>query len=181
MTTKTADAAALDGFDVLDACHRKILASLGKLRTLMERLETVGPDADVRALAREIGEFFSGTAREHHVDEERHVFPKLLATGDADTQQAVLRLQQDHGWIEEDWLEIAPQLDAVAMAMSSYDLDQLRAAIEVFEALSREHIALEESLVYPQARTALRADEKREMGREMLARRRRAAQGGRAD
>jgi len=183
-TTKTpADTApTLDGFEVLDDCHRQILAMLGKLATLTQRLERDGPDAEVRALAREVGQFFSGAAREHHVDEERHVFPKLLGSGDADTRQAVLRLQQDHGWIEEDWLEIAPQLDAVAMGMSSYDVDQLKAGIEIFDALSRDHIALEESMIYPQARAGLRPDEKREMDREMAARRRPgAARHGRSE
>jgi hemerythrin-like domain-containing protein len=172
-TTPHADnTTTLDGFEVLDACHRQILASLAQLRTLIERLESEGPDTQVRTLAREIGQFFSSTAREHHADEERHVFPKLLETGDDETKQAVMRLQQDHGWIEEDWLELAPQLDAVAMGMSSYDLDGLKAGLEVFDALSRDHIALEESMIYPPARNAMRPAERREMGREMAARRR---------
>ncbi|HEX6362200.1 MAG TPA: hemerythrin domain-containing protein [Albitalea sp.] len=175
MTTTRADApTTYDGFEVLDACHDQMLASLIKLRMLIQRLEHVGPDAEARALARDVGTFFAGAARQHHEDEERHVFPKLLATGDPDVQQAVLRLQQDHGWIEEDWLEIAPQLDAVAMGMSTYDLDELKAAVQVFAALSQEHIELEESLVYPEARSRLLPFEREEMSREMAARRRMA-------
>jgi hemerythrin-like domain-containing protein len=179
--TTPADASpTLDGFEVLDDCHARMLAALDQLRALTQRVEHVGADAEARAMAREIGSFFSDFARQHHEDEERHVFPKLLAGGDPDIQQAVLRLQQDHGWIEEDWLEISPQVDAVAMGMSSYDVDQLKAAVDVFVALSQEHIALEESLIYPHARSTLLPFERTEMAREMAARRRaaRRAEGG---
>lgn len=123
-------------------------------------------------MAAEIVHFFSTTARQHHEDEERHVFPKLMASGDPEIVLAVLRLQQDHGWLQEDWMELSPQLDAVAAGQSWHDLDALREGVEVFIALSHDHIALEESCIYPQARARLRASERREMEREMAARRR---------
>jgi iron-sulfur cluster repair protein YtfE (RIC family) len=167
----------IDGFEVLDACHRQIVFTLGKLAALVTRLERVGPDTEARALAREIGLFFSTTARQHHEDEERHVFPKMLAAQDDELTQAMLRLQQDHNWLEEDWLEISPQLDAVAAGMGWYDLDTLKACVAVFTALSHDHIALEESLIYPQAKARTGASERQAMGREMAARRRAAKAG----
>jgi len=164
----------VDGFDVLDACHRQTLFTLGKLSALIARLKTRGADAHARAMAGEIVRFFSTTARAHHEDEERHVFPKLLATGVPDIVQDVLRLQQDHGWLEEDWMELCPQLDAVAAGNAWYDLDALSQGAKVFTALSHDHIALEETCIYPEARARLHAGERREMGREMAARRRAA-------
>jgi len=47
---------------------------------------------------------------------------------------------------------------------------------EIFSALCREHIALEESLIYPQARARMAACERQAMNREMAQRRRRALQ-----
>lgn len=161
-----------DGFDVLDVCHRQTIFTLGKLAALVSALQSRGPDAQARALAAEIVRFFSTTSHDHHEDEERHVFPKLLATGEPELVQAVQRLQQDHGWLEEDWLELSPHLAAVAAGQSWYDMDLLREGADVFIALSHEHIALEESLVYPSARAQLRVSERGEMGREMSARRR---------
>jgi hemerythrin-like domain-containing protein len=171
---------AADGFDALDACHRQILFTLGKLAALVARLDRFGPDPEAREMAREVCEFFSTTARQHHADEERHVFPGLLATADEPTRQAVLRLQQDHGWLEEDWLELEPQLDAVAAGMGWYELDTLMEGVKVFTALSHDHIALEESLVYPQAKAKMLAGDRREMGREMSARRRAEAKAARS-
>jgi hypothetical protein len=59
-------AVTLDGFDVLDACHRQTVFTLGKLAALVSRLATLGPDAQARALAAEIIRHFSTTARQHH-------------------------------------------------------------------------------------------------------------------
>ncbi|MBA2723187.1 MAG: hemerythrin domain-containing protein [Methylibium sp.] len=161
-----------DGFDVLDVCHRQTVLTLGKLAALISSLVRTGPDPDSRALANEIIRHFSTTARLHHEDEERHLFPRLLRDGDAATTQTVQRLQQDHAWLEQDWKEILPHLDAVASGQSWYDLDFLREAAAVFTALSHDHIALEESFIYPHARSRMGDGERRDMGREMAARRR---------
>jgi hemerythrin-like domain-containing protein len=142
----------LSPFAALDHTHRSVLDLIGQLDTLVEHLETHGADATARRVAAEIHRFFSENARQHHADEERLVFPGLLAAGDPELAQQVRRLQQDHGWLEEDWLEIAPQLEAVAAGYNWYDLAMLRLALPVFRALYEEHIALEESLVYPAAR-----------------------------
>ncbi len=160
-----------DGFDVLDVCHRHTLFTLGKLAALVARLKRQGPDPEARAIASEIVHFFSTTAREHHEDEERHLFPSLLSAGEPEIVQAVLRLQQDHHWLHIDWMELSPQLEAIAGGQTICDIDALAEGAQVFIALSHDHIALEESCIYPQARVRLRAHDRREMGREMAARR----------
>jgi hemerythrin-like domain-containing protein len=164
----------LDGFEVLDATHRQTLAALERLQMLVSQLEggRADPDAQARAAAAEIVHFFSSTSRLHHEDEEKHVFPRLKAGGDPQTVQAVQRLQQDHGWLEEDWRELSPLLAGLADGESWVDLESLRRGVEVFVALSHDHMALEESLIYPQARAQVPLVERRAMGREMAARRR---------
>jgi iron-sulfur cluster repair protein YtfE (RIC family) len=169
---RTTHAAFDDGFEVLDACHRKILLALDKLSALVERLETAGTDAEARSMASEVLTFFSTAVRQHHEDEERHVFPRLATDSDAETVQAVLRLQQDHDWLEEDWMALSPHLAAIAAGQGWWELESLRDGVNVFSALLRDHIALEESLIYPQARQRLQGTQRRDMGREMAARRR---------
>lgn len=162
----------VDGFEVLDACHRQILFTLGKLAALVSRLHKHGADAHSRAMAQEIAQFFSSVAHRHHEDEERHVFPTLLASGKRDLVQDVLRLQQDHLWIEQDWLELRPQLEAVAAGNEGVDLDLLGETTKVFTELLHDHIALEETCIYPEARARTAGRERRQMGREMAERRR---------
>jgi len=141
-----------DTFEALDQTHRQVLENLEQLALLAQRLDQEGVDDTARQLAKHIHGFFEDTARAHHAAEEQTVFPPLLAGDDADLVQHVRRLQQDHGWIEEDWLDLGPQLQAIAEGQSWYDLDFLRAAIPVFTDLYREHIALEETIVYPASR-----------------------------
>ena len=159
-------------FSVLDECHRQTLAALDKLEAVVASLDGGPIEAHTRAAAAAVVRHFSTTARQHHEDEERHVFPKLSASGDVALQQAVLRLLQDHLWLEEDWRELQTPLDAIACGQPWFDGAVLREASEIFAALSRDHIALEESCLYPVARTLLGAGEQQEMGREMAARRR---------
>lgn len=151
-------AARLAPFEALDACHREVMSHLQLLERLVHHLAQQGVDPEARRLAHAVTAFFSSTAHQHHADEERAVFPALLAGSDVDLIQHVRRLQQDHGWLEEDWRELALQLGAVADGYSWYDLDSLRHGVEVFTALYHDHIALEESLIYPEARRALKAE-----------------------
>lgn len=141
--------------EALDSCHREVLGALRGLVTLLDHLDDQGVDSTARQMAADAVRFFSETARAHHADEERVVFPGLLRSDDAVLVQHVQRLQQDHGWLEEDWLNLSPQLDAVSKGYSWYDIDELRHAVDVFTALYQDHIDLEESLIYPEARRLL--------------------------
>ncbi len=142
----------LPPFAALDSTHRQMLEVLRQIDELVAHVAQNGPDAQAQATAGAIHAFFAENARQHHADEERYIFPGLIAGTDLELAQHVRRLQQDHGWLEEDWLELAPQIEAISRGYNWYDLDTLNAALPVFRALYEDHIALEESLVYPAAK-----------------------------
>lgn len=131
--------------------HRAMLEHLSLFDELVAHLLDDGADERARELATRVRDYFDIHARAHHAEEERVVFPPLLATTDAELVHDVRRLQQDHGWLEQDWLEIEPQLDAIARGQATCDLALLRDALPVFRRLYEEHIALEEARVYPPA------------------------------
>lgn len=139
-------------FEALDSCHRQTLEHLDQLQELAVRLGagTLATKAPTRA--GEIDRFFSDTSRAHHAEEEKTVFPPLLASGDDALVHAVQTLQQDHGWIERNWDALGPQLRAIAKGESWPDPGEFQHGVEVFVALCRDHIALEETLIYPQAK-----------------------------
>lgn len=147
-----APAPPLPPFEELDRTHLRVIEILQQFDQLLDHIDDNGPDEVARARASEILSFFSQNARQHHLDEERLVFPTLLNSTDAELVHHVKRLQQDHGWLEEDWLELSPQLEAISQGFNWYDLATLRAALPIFTALYQEHIGLEESLVYPEAK-----------------------------
>lgn len=161
-------------FEVLDLCHQQTVRALRQLGELLTHVQANGVDSRAQGTAQAVFEFFSRAAREHHLDEEKHIFPALLESGDEYLVQQVLRLLQDHGWIEEDWLELAPHIEAIGAGYNWYNIDIMAHAIPVFQALYLDHIALEESLIYPHAKARMAARVMLDMGREMASRRRAA-------
>jgi hemerythrin-like domain-containing protein len=142
-----------DKFKALDACHQQIHDHLLELAELMERMETSSDSAHCRQKAKTIEAFFSETSRAHHAEEERNIFPNLLLSDKPELVQAVRTLQQDHGWIEQNWLELAPMLRAIAQGEDWVDTAELKHNAEVFLALCHDHIVLEETLIYPEAKS----------------------------
>jgi hemerythrin-like domain-containing protein len=141
-----------DHFQSLDACHQQIHDHLAQLTHVLEQIQAGAEEAQYREQVRLIEAFFSATARQHHADEEKNIFPKLLASSNAELVQAVRTLQQDHGWIEENWLELSPMLRAIVDGEDWVDIAELKHNVEVFLALLHDHIVLEETLIYPAAK-----------------------------
>jgi hemerythrin-like domain-containing protein len=147
-----APAASPASFEALDACHQQIMEHLTKLTALAQYIATTGIDGTAQQHAGVIEAFFSGTSRQHHMEEERNVFPPLLAGSDAELAALVRTLRQDHGWIEENWIELAPQLRAIASGNNWIDSAEFQHNAQVFLALCRGHIELEEKMIYPHAK-----------------------------
>jgi hemerythrin-like domain-containing protein len=158
-------------FEFLDNTHRDIQTHIKLLHTLVDAIENSGLNQANRAQARRVLDYFNSEARQHHLDEEKHIFPALLASQDAEIVQATEHLIQDHGWLEENWIQIAPSLEAATGGNLWFDTMELRHALEVFEALYLDHIVLEESIAYPEAKKRLGGLDTLGMGREMAKRR----------
>jgi hemerythrin-like domain-containing protein len=138
--------------DRLDGTHRRMLEVLGELEALTRLLDQRKPQPQAAALAQDACAFFGGPARKHHDAEEAEVFPLVVASGDAQLLAHVRRLQQDHNWIEEDWLELEPHLQALAKGWQQEHAAFLLQALPEFTELVQAHITLEETVIYPEAR-----------------------------
>ena len=158
-------------FAFLDRCHLDIQEKLEQMMALATAVESGGLTPALQAQARELTDWFNAEPRQHHLDEEKHVFPALLASNEENVLQATHRLIQDHGWLEADWFEIEPSLEAAADGNAWFDATVLRQAVEVFQQLYIDHIVLEESLAYPEARARVDPALLESMGREMARRR----------
>ena len=158
-------------FEFLDSTHQEIQQQLKLLHALVDAIENEGLNPANRGTARRVLDYFNGEARQHHLDEEKHIFPTLLASQNAEVVQATEHLIQDHGWLEENWIQIAPSLESATGGNLWFDTAELRHALEVFEALYLDHILLEESIAYPEAKKRLQGLDTLGMGREMAKRR----------
>ncbi|QPF72788.1 hemerythrin domain-containing protein [Roseateles sp. DAIF2] len=154
-------------FELLAACHERVVRSLDLLERLLVHLERQGgvADATARDAAADVRRYFGLAAPLHHQDEERHLFPALEAGGDAAAAALCTRLREQHREMAELW----GPLDAALAALD--DLPRLRRLTARFLVLQRGHLRSEDEGLFPAAAALLDAQAQRAMGLEMAARR----------
>lgn len=160
-------------FEMLDACHERverILRLLGKLR---EHVKTHGVDQQARDAARDVMRYFDQAGPHHHEDEERHVFPPLLAQRDPAVLAVVIRLKQDHREMAVMWAQVRAALSGLVDAGEGWAgfsaEDQQR--FDAYDALYRRHLLDENGVAYPAARAVIRGEALEAMSADMMARR----------
>lgn len=138
-------------------CHVGILQ---KLDLLGELPGLLAPAARAREVAEKAVEFFREAIFEHHLDEERELFPAVLASarkGDEHDQVAALvkRLTDEHRELEATWKRLEPGLKKVAKGQAG-DVDV--AEIERLVTQYRAHARFEEAEFLPLSQQILGRD-----------------------
>ncbi|RRD57749.1 hemerythrin domain-containing protein [Comamonadaceae bacterium OH2545_COT-014] len=164
-------------FEMLHACHERVQRSLNLLERIVAHVDAHGHDAQSRAAVADVLRYFDLAAPHHHEDEERHVFPLLLAHApSAAVRQAVATLQADHARMTAQWAALRPRLLAWQQEGAAPLTEAERTQVRDFAALYASHIPLEETVAYPAARALLDTPPltgaQADMGAEMAARRR---------
>jgi hemerythrin-like domain-containing protein len=160
-------------FEMLDACHERVERMLRLLGKIREHVAAHGADAQARDAARDVMRYFDQAGPHHHEDEERHVFPPLLAQRDPAVLAVVIRLRQDHRDMAVQWAQVRAALQALVEAGADWRgfsaQDLLR--FDAYDALYRRHLVDENGVVYPAARSLIRGDALQAMSADMMARR----------
>lgn len=102
--------------DEFSRCHEGILAHLQSMSGLPALLEAA---AQARRVAAETVEFFRKVVLSHHEEEERDLFPAVLASAQAgaehsEVQAIVERLTREHREVEAAFHRLEPALKAAA-------------------------------------------------------------------
>ena len=177
-------------FEMLDACHERVERMLRLLNKLRAHLQASGWDAQAAEAARDVLRYFNEAAPRHHEDEERHVFPAVLAAPDAPAlphpgtgdgtgigtslHAVVRRLLQDHADMQTRWASARPVLERIARPDQGpwQPLGTTEeAALDGFASLYASHIEAENHLIYPAAQQALTPAQLQAMSADMMARR----------
>ena len=153
MTSSNAnlESAPLDNFS---ECHSGIVRHLNDLDSLVPLLE---PARQAHRLAAEAVRFFRSSIFEHHDEEERELFPAVLANATAGderskAQEAVDRLIREHRHLESVWSKLEPQLDAIAHGgVGDVDVDAIKLLVANYQA----HAKFEEDVFLPLAKAVL--------------------------
>lgn len=164
-------------FEMLHACHDRVERTLSLLARLVAHVRTHGHDEDSRSAARDVLRYFDLAAPHHHQDEELHVLPPLLASEDAEVRALATQLVAEHRRMEALWAVLRGPLQQWAEAPPTSTAFPQPEALAEFMSIYADHIAREEALAYPQARTLLDSATLADMGAEMSNRRRAPANG----
>ena len=158
-------------FEMLEACHQRVHRMLTLLAKLRAHVREHGSDTQAQQAARDVMRYFDMAAPQHHLDEELHVFPPLLAQGDERVAGVVQRLQQDHLQMEARWKEARAVLVLVSDGALRRLEDEDEARLDAFAGLYDDHIRAEEEIAYPAAQAVVDAAGRAAMGEEMMKRR----------
>jgi hemerythrin-like domain-containing protein len=156
-------------FEMLAACHERVQRMLDLLQRLRAHLAATGCDEQAQQAARDVMRYFDLAAPAHHEDEERHVFPPLLAAGL--WVETVQRLQREHLEMASVWQAARAVLQRVADG-ASQTLDAAdEEVLERYLRLYDWHVVAENEIAFPAAAARLDAAARAAMGEEMSGRR----------
>lgn len=161
-------------FEMLDACHERVHRMLALLAKLQQHARVHGWSQQIGQAAVDVMRYFDQAAPHHHEDEERHVFPPLLAGTDTALHTIVQRLQQDHRDMDAAWAQVRVVLAGVCQPPPAGWTDftpEQTALINHFASLYQRHIDDEDGIVYPAAQAQLAPDALLAMSEDMMRRR----------
>ena len=160
---------------LLSDCHRRIEMFLGALQSIVPFLENP-PNAEVRTTLETSLHYFRNAAPKHNADEEESLFPRLRQATDARARAVLSKLaalEDEHRWAAP----LHEEVDRIGSRylssppLSTAEVDAFRSAIERLVSMYREHIALEDEVVFPCADDVLSSEDKAAISREMARRR----------
>lgn len=160
---------------LLSDCRRRI-------EMFLESLDAVGrvidhpANGETRDALRSALRYFRESAPKHTADEEESLFPRLRQVDDARAQSALRKLEQlekDHvvAKLLHAEVERLGQMYLSTGSLSPADAADFCKAIANLQYLYRQHIDIEDQLVFPIAARVLRQGEQAAIGQEMAARR----------
>ena len=135
-------------------CHVGILSHLKSFAELPALME---PATRAREIAEETLKFFRGAVYEHHYEEERELFPAVLASAVKGEERdrvtiMITQLTAEHRVVESAWSKLEPELKKVAKGHAS---ELNLAGVEHLVNSYQTHATFEETQFLPLAHTIL--------------------------
>ena len=167
---------SVPGFDqpiaVLKHCHDKIRKQLTTLQNLLGHLGQNGNTPEAQQAAKAVLQYFNKAAHLHHADEEQDLMPMLQATATGEDAALLATLVPDiladHQRMDQAWLTLRPELDAIATGTDSQlSHDGVRDYVAAYQA----HMAKEEGQLAPMAKRLFSAQQMEQLGTAMQRRR----------
>jgi hemerythrin-like domain-containing protein len=164
-----------DPAGLLSDCHRRIEMFLGSLEAVAKTIDRPLTEETARALTAAL-HYFREAAPKHTADEEESLFPRLRRVQDPEVQAALAHLQeleQDHRWASA----VHAEVDRLGQRylsnswLSHAEGEQFRADVAQLASMYRQHIRMEDTVIFPAAARLLSQGDRSSIAREMARRR----------
>lgn len=160
---------------LLSDCHRRIEMFMGSLERLSRLIDRQLED-NARAALDSALRYFREAAPKHTADEEQSLFPRLRQLQHPEVQAAIGTLEpleKEHRRADSLHTEI-DELGRRCLAqgsLSQSEADRFRQAVADLASIYKEHIRIEDELVFPVAGRVLSDTDKAAIAGEMASRR----------
>ncbi len=164
-----------DPTGLLSDCHRRVEMFLGTLTAVAEVIDRPATQETSQALESAL-HYFAQAAPKHTADEEQSLFPRLRQMHDPEIELVFSKLEQleeEHHWAAPLHAEV-DRLGAQylsAGSLSSSEVEVFRKAVASLASMYKQHIGVEDELVFPLAAHLLSAADKSAIAEEMAGRR----------
>jgi hemerythrin-like domain-containing protein len=164
-----------DPTGLLSDCHRRIEMFLGTLEAVAAVIDRPGTEETSRALESAL-RYFAQAAPKHTADEEVSLFPRLRQIHHPEVQSAfskLAQLEEEHRWAAPLHVEVE-RLGAQYLSMgnlSATEVKEFRKAVASLASMYKQHISIEDSVVFPLAARLLAQAERMAIAEEMASRR----------
>lgn len=164
-----------DPTGLLSDCHRRIEMFLSTLENIRRTLDQ--PLTPEVACSLELSvRYFQEAAPKHTADEEASLFPRLRKLDNSEVQAALTQLnhlEEDHRAADR-LHEIVDHVGRKYLAtgqLNDNEIEQFRESVAGLRAIYEPHIRLEDEVVFPLAKRALKKKDKAQIAAEMARRR----------
>lgn len=164
-----------DPTGLLSDCHRRVEMFLGTLDAVAKVIDRPVTEETRRALESAL-RYFGQAAPKHTADEEESLFPRLRHIDDPEVQSALEqldRLEDDHRWAAPLHSEVERLGEQYLLnaSLSDAEIVEFRDAVARLLSMYKQHLSIEDGLIFPLASRMLSHTEKAAIANEMADRR----------
>lgn len=164
-----------DPTGLLSDCHRRVEMFLGMLEAVGDAIDQPTTEEKRRVLESAL-RYFGEAAPQHTADEEDSLFPRLRQLDHRQIQSAFAtldKLEDDHRWAISlhDKVETLGAKYLSTGNLSDDEIAEFRTLVASLTSMYKEHIRVEEELIFPLAARMLSDSEKTAIANEMAGRR----------
>ena len=138
---------AMSTLALQDVTHQLVQQFIGELEDMLDDLVAGELSVQQKNVLAKIVNFFDTEMKQHHLEEEGHIFPMLLSQGDAALTRKVQILKAEHDQLRRGWNDLRQAIDGM-VALPGSDATALFSHFQDYSGCFAGHLALEESIQF---------------------------------